>query len=129
MPADIAVVEAFAAGHGLEVSDVSLAKRTVTLTGAAVDLGAAFRVQLSRNVTESGLVFRGRTGEIHVPASLAPVVVGVFGLDDRPQAAPHFRYAELRATTIGATGLPPDRGGGALPVSAWMSTAVVRPWP
>src|SRR5262249_41105826 len=36
--------------------------------------------------------YRGRQGEIFVPAYLAPVVEGVFGLDDRPQVRPRSRW-------------------------------------
>jgi kumamolisin len=35
--------------------------------------------------------FRGRTGAISVPAEYADIITGVFGLDNRPQAEPHFR--------------------------------------
>ena len=35
--------------------------------------------------------FRGRTGPISVPAEYADIVKGVFGLDNRPQAEPHFK--------------------------------------
>jgi kumamolisin len=89
--ADIAAVESFADRLGLEVSEVRGAQRTVTLSGSAEQFAAAFRVMLSTSVTGAGVVFRGRTGRIMVPAPLAPIVEGVFGLDDRPQASPHFR--------------------------------------
>src|SRR5262249_30048909 len=80
-------------------SSVSTVKRTLTLTGSAADVGAAFRVRLSTNVTDEGVVFRGRTGAVNVPAGLAPAVQGVFGLDDRPQAIPHFRPLASPAAT------------------------------
>jgi kumamolisin len=35
--------------------------------------------------------FRGRTGTLSVPAPYAAIITGVFGLDNRPQAEPHFR--------------------------------------
>jgi kumamolisin len=92
-PDDFAAVAGFAAQHGLDVSDVSLAKRTMKLTGTAAQLSDAFQVQLSCSTTDTGVVFRGRTGAINVPARIAPIVEGVFGLDDRPQASPHFRLA------------------------------------
>ena len=90
-PDDIAAIGAFAAARGLDVTGVSAVKRTVTLTGTAEQLSAAFRVSLSLNESAEGLQFRGRSGTVSVPARLAPVVQGVFGLDDRPQARPHFR--------------------------------------
>jgi len=88
---DVTAVLSFAAQHGLEFPSVSAVKRTVTLTGTAAQFGRAFRVRLSTYVTAEGVVFRGRAGAVNVPAALAPIVQGVFGLDDRPQAAPRFR--------------------------------------
>jgi hypothetical protein len=35
--------------------------------------------------------YRGRTGPVHLPDELHGKVEGVFGLDDRQQARPHFR--------------------------------------
>src|ERR1035441_10284639 len=35
--------------------------------------------------------FRGRTGTLSVPNEYANIITGVFGLDNRPQALPHFR--------------------------------------
>src|SRR5215470_12604960 len=43
--ADVAAVRSFATRHGLEVSSVSTVKRTLTLTGSAAHVGAAFRVR------------------------------------------------------------------------------------
>ncbi len=94
---DVAAVLSFAAAHGLEVTDVSTVKRTVKLTATNAQAAAAFRVSLSTNVTDDGVVFRGRTGAVNVPVELAPVVQGVFGLDDRPQAVPHFRRLAVGA--------------------------------
>ena len=34
---------------------------------------------------------RGRTGSLYIPAELSPVIEGVFGLDERPQAQTRFR--------------------------------------
>jgi subtilase family serine protease len=35
--------------------------------------------------------FRGRTGDLSVSSDVADIIEGVFGLDDRPQAKPHFQ--------------------------------------
>jgi kumamolisin len=59
--------------------------REVRLSGSVGNLSSAFRVNLSRYQHERG-DFRGRTGPVYVPAELADVVVGVVGLDNRPQA-------------------------------------------
>ena len=92
-PDDVAAVEAFAARHELAVLETSVAKRTVKLAGTVEQVSKAFAVELARETTDRGVVFRGRTGTVSVPEQMAPVVQGVFGLDDRPQASPHFRLA------------------------------------
>jgi kumamolisin len=51
---------------------------------------AAFQTELARYESPQG-AYRGRTGPVHVPAELADVVAAVLGLDNRPQAVPHFR--------------------------------------
>jgi kumamolisin len=102
---DIAAVEAFAHEHGLDVTEVSAARRTVVLSGTAASFGQAFSVDL-QNYEHPGGTYRGRTGPVHVPTALDGIVVGVFGLDDRPQAKPHFRSAA--AAGAGAAFTPVD---------------------
>ncbi|HZR56723.1 MAG TPA: S53 family peptidase [Terriglobales bacterium] len=89
-PASIARVEAFAGEQGLTVVGTSAARRTVVLSGTVAAMSAAFGVQLAQ-YEHSGGQYRGRTGAIHIPAKLNDVIEGVFGLDNRPQAKPHFR--------------------------------------
>jgi kumamolisin len=89
-PADIERVEAFAHDHGLDVVDASPARRSVVLAGTVDALEAAFGTQLSLYDVD-GTVLRGRQGPLSLPATVAPAVEGVFGLDDRPQARPYFR--------------------------------------
>src|SRR2546426_4438352 len=111
-PADVAKVEAFAHAHGLVVPRVSLAQRAVDLAGTVEAMEQAFGVKLER-YTERGRSFRIRTGEIKIPADLAGIVEGVFGLDNRPRVEPHFRIAKgtsggrvkARATVKGFTPL------------------------
>jgi kumamolisin len=50
----------------------------------------AFGVRLDRYEHE-GHQYRARTGPIELPSELAQSVEAVLGLDDRPQAKPHFR--------------------------------------
>jgi kumamolisin len=91
-PADVQLVEAFASSHGLAVASVSLAARTVTLTGKCADFAKAFQVQLARYEYDS-VTYRGRTGAVNIPSELSGVVLSVHGLDNRPQAQTHFRIA------------------------------------
>ena len=87
---DIAEIEAFAHDNNLDVDDISLQQRTVVLSGTVGELSQAFGVELDIYEYPGGR-YRGRTGPVHVPASLDGVVQAVLGLDDRPQARPHFR--------------------------------------
>ncbi|HEV2425048.1 MAG TPA: S53 family peptidase [Terriglobia bacterium] len=89
-PADVAKVEAFAHQHNLTVVEASLPRRTVVLSGTIANFSTAFGVTLAKYEHPEG-TFRGRTGPIMVPADLAGVVQGVFGLDDRRQARPRGR--------------------------------------
>ncbi len=91
-PGDAALVEQFAGGTGLEVRGVDLAARSVRLRGDVATANLAFGVRLG-TFAAGQLTYRGREGAVHVPDELADVVVAVLGLDARPQARPHFRYA------------------------------------
>jgi len=94
--ASIARVESFARQHKLTVKETSPARRTVILSGTVTAMNDAFGVELKEYDHPTGK-YRGRTGSIHLPAELHDVVEGVFGLDNRPQAKPHFRRRRERA--------------------------------
>ncbi|MFT4069727.1 S53 family peptidase [Paraburkholderia sp.] len=98
---DIAKVEAFAAAHGLTVARVDAAERSVLLSGTIAQFQNAFEVKLEHYQHHTAGQFRGRTGTISVPDDLHGVVQAVLGLDNRPQARPHFRirppFAAARA--------------------------------
>lgn len=87
---DVAEVRKFADQHGLTVVAVHPEARTVILGGAVAQFNAAFGVELRRFEHVDG-GYRGRTGQIHLPDELADIVEAVLGLDNRPQARPHFR--------------------------------------
>ena len=89
-PRDIEEVKKFAASHGLAVVQEDAARRSVILSGTVAQFNRAFDVDLERFEHEGGS-YRGRTGPIHLPDELNGKVEGVFGLDNRPQARPHFR--------------------------------------
>ena len=102
--ADVRQVEAFAHATGLTVVDVSMPRRSVVLRGSADAMQRAFGVTLERHATARG-EFRQREGPIEVPASLSTIITGVFGLDDRPQASPHFRFRPGTRASAGYTPL------------------------
>ncbi|MGA8621866.1 MAG: S53 family peptidase [Candidatus Sulfotelmatobacter sp.] len=94
-PEDIARVEAFAREHKLTVKEESAARRTVILSGPVAAMNEAFGVELKEYEHPNGK-YRGRTGAVQLPVELQHVVEGVFGLDNRPQAKPHFRKRQGR---------------------------------
>ena len=59
----------------------------MVLSGTVARMSAAFGVTLGE-YRDGGATWRGREGFVHLPADLAPIVEGVFGLDDRPAAQP-----------------------------------------
>lgn len=92
-PADLARIDQFAHAYKLTVVEASIPKRTVRLSGTVADMSEAFGVKLQKYQSKD-VVYRGRTGSVYVPTELADVVEGVFGLDNRPVAKPHFRRLE-----------------------------------
>ncbi len=97
-PADLDKIKKFAQEFGLKVHETGteLARRTVMLSGTVSNLQKAFHVELKEYSHPKGN-FRGRVGAINVPADYADIVTGVFGLDNRPQAEPHFRRLQPAA--------------------------------
>ena len=99
---DVRAVARFARGAGLTVTQVDSARRAVEIRGslqAAVDaFGATME---GRYATADGMgEYRARSGALTVPAALGDVVMGVFGIDDRPQAQPQIRrHAQAAAAS------------------------------
>jgi kumamolisin len=93
--ADLKQIHAFAKEFGLTVEKDTPKpeRRTVLLTGSVAAMQKAFGVEL-KHATVDGATYRVRQGGIHLPASLSKIVVAVLGLDNRPQAQPHFRIAK-----------------------------------
>ncbi|HWE08925.1 MAG TPA: S53 family peptidase [Solirubrobacteraceae bacterium] len=98
-PDDIAAVRAFAEGAGLTVTGVDPVRRAIHMHGPLEAAAAAFGAQMQgRFAAAEGLPpYRGRQGPLTVPAPLADVVTGVFGIDDRPQARAQVRRATAAA--------------------------------
>ena len=84
-PADVQAVGEYAQRNGLSVEGVDPVARRVKLAGSAAAVKQAFGVSLDR-YEHQGTTFRGRTGPVLVPQSLADIIVGVLGTDDRPMA-------------------------------------------
>lgn len=103
--ADIAKIEEFAHEFGLAVAEIHPGSRMMRLSGPVSAFSKAFDVELSDCQHPDGKVYRGRTGSVNVPAELEGIVVGVFGLDDRPVARPHLRHRP------GALDVSPHKSG------------------
>ena len=95
-PGDIAKVKTFAAQNGLTVKSIATAEAVVILAGTVLNISRAFGVHLF-NFTSGGELFLGHQGPVHIPSSLKSAVEGVFGLDDRPFARPHYKLFQPQA--------------------------------
>ncbi len=96
---DLDRVAQFAADTGLTVVERDPARRILRLEGTVAQMSAAFGVSLGTYKLGPS-TFRGRTGTISLPASLANVVEAVLGLDTRPQAQPRSRVATAAAESF-----------------------------
>ena len=72
--------------YGLKVTDVSLETRSMTVTGTAKAMQAAFKPNLEIMHSLRDGQYRGRTGTLQIPADLSGIVTGIFGLDQRRMA-------------------------------------------
>jgi kumamolisin len=104
--ADFAAVQAFAHTHGLSVVGEHAGRRTLRLRGSVAQFESAFSVRLQR-FTHAGGSYRGRVGTIEIPEELQGIVEAVLGLDDRPQAKPHFRLRKPHPTAPAAPSFTP----------------------
>lgn len=84
----------FANGHGLVVVTYERHKRRMVLSGRTPNMEAAFGVELHHRDHEGG-THVGHYGPVTVPTDLLTLVEGVFGLDNRPAAKPHYRKLSI----------------------------------
>ncbi|KPV43411.1 S53 family peptidase [Alicyclobacillus ferrooxydans] len=102
---DLNLVTAFATEQGLSVERINKAAATVHVSGTAGAFNKAFHVQLG-NYQHPDFTYRGYDGPVHIPAHLTDIVTGVLGLDNRPQAKPHFRVYQEAAVRSNALAAP-----------------------
>jgi kumamolisin len=88
---DVQAVRNFAAENGLHVDEVDRGRRSVLLSGSLGALTTAFGATVGLYQDPTGDTYRAQVGQVSLPAELDGVVTGVFGLDARPIAKPHFR--------------------------------------
>ncbi len=82
---DLHAVTNFVTEHGLAVEEVAPERRLVRVSGTVAQIAKAFSVELY-NYESPKEKYRGHEGPVHVPASLAATIQGVFGLDNRKMA-------------------------------------------
>jgi kumamolisin len=94
---DIETVERVLTPLGIQIRSKNPASRSVRAAGPASAMETAFGVHLLR-VVHDARQYRGRVGDIHLPAELDGIVVGVFGLDSRPMVRHRYGLASHDAS-------------------------------
>ncbi|MCU1320761.1 MAG: Sedolisin [Acidobacteriaceae bacterium] len=110
-PAAVKLVQAFAKEFGLTPTPTAARPEQciLQLTGTAAAMQKAFGITLTQQ-TAGGVTYRTREGAIQIPAELSGVVEAVLGLDNRPQAVPHFRVFGPAQTIAEAQKFIPHAG-------------------
>jgi kumamolisin len=90
---DAVAVQNVLAPAGLQVIGIDLARRAMRVSGSVALMSRVFGIELGLYRGSSGS-FRGRVGSLRLPPGTEERVVGVFGLDNRPQLRTHFRFAK-----------------------------------
>jgi kumamolisin len=99
VPADLDLVASVLRdiNPAIQVTSQDAGARRMTVAGPVGALAGAFGADLtlvtSTDRTGSRVTHRYRSGGLHIPAQLDGVVIAVLGLDNRPQAVPHVRFA------------------------------------
>ncbi len=96
---DVKKVEDFAAANGLSVVHTSYSRRSMMLKGTAENMSKAFGVTLNYYTAKDKEIFHARTGTLKIPKALTGIIEGVFGLDNRPQATPKFKFRKVKSKT------------------------------
>jgi hypothetical protein len=116
--ADADMVARVLKNYGLTVENISPAGRGMRVSGSVAQMEAAFKAKLGiyRSITQGD--FRGREGDIRIPAELDGIVTGVFGLDERRVAQRKLPVAAARRALAKAPakGKVPRRTSGPQPL-------------
>jgi kumamolisin len=112
VPADHELVASVLTGidPAIQVISQNPGSRRLTVAGPLGALAGSFGADLSlvtsTDPAGAPVTHRYRSGPLQVPAPLDGIVVAVLGLDNRPQAVPHFRFAAVAAQQVSYT--PPQ---------------------
>ncbi len=99
-PADLEKIATWAKANKLDVVETSVPMRRLQVQGAIQDVERAFSLELNEYQHPQDGQFRGREGEVHVPAELFGIVDGVFGLDTRRVGHPRRRRNTARVAAL-----------------------------
>ena len=99
-PADLEKIAAWAKANQLDVLESSASKRRVQVQGSIQNIERAFSVELNEYQHPQDGQYRGREGEVHVPAELFGIIDGVFGLDTRRVGRPRRRRNTQRRVSM-----------------------------
>jgi kumamolisin len=99
-PADLEKIADWAKAHKLKVLSSSVPMRRVLVQGTIGDICKAFDTELSEYQRPDRGHFRGRVGQLYVPAGLSGVVEGVFGLDTRPVGRPRNKRGNFKPVKV-----------------------------
>ena len=113
-PNAIRLVRAFANEYGLTIVPGTPlpGSRIIKLSGSVAAMQKAFGTTLTHKTGDAAVTYRVREGSISLPAELSGNVEAVLGLDNRPQAQPHFRIAGQQGNITARTA---QAGGFATP--------------
>ncbi len=91
----------------IQVTTRDAGTRQLRVAGPVGALARAFGTEISVATTPgpdgSPVTHRYRQGQLQVPEELEGVIVAVLGLDNRPQAVPHFRLAAQAVAQVSYT--------------------------
>lgn len=80
---DADAIATYLTHFGLKVESIDLGKRSMIVTGVAIQFASAFHTTLLI-FSYAGSLHRGYAGGLHMPQDLAAGIIAITGLDERP---------------------------------------------
>ncbi|WP_179412962.1 S53 family peptidase [Mucilaginibacter sp. E4BP6] len=92
---DAEKVESFAHQNLLSTAEINLARRSIMLTGKLSDFETAFNIKFQNQNN-----YRTFSPDVQIPDELKDIIVGIFGLQNKPIARPMFQVAKKNGKSI-----------------------------
>lgn len=112
-PAAVKLVQQFAQEFGLTAAMASPQLRNLQLTGSQAAMERAFGVKLAHHKV-GDTTYRVRQGVVCIPSELVGAIEAVLGLDNRPQAKPHFLIRQPQPAASAKAAQPGSQPGGSI---------------